>query len=82
MNEQTQIGPRPHRQRTRGTKPITPARRRRRQRELLRAKRQNILYLLDERVRNRAGMRAVRARRKGNAAQIAERQPATHQLPQ
>jgi hypothetical protein len=82
MNDQTQIGPRPHRQRTRRTRPITPARRRRRQRELLRTKRQNILYLLDERARNRARMRAVRARRKGVGDQIAECQAATHERSQ
>lgn len=75
---QTQIDPQPQDQRTSRTTPITPWRRRHREKIRLRLKRKNIVYLLDDRARNRARMRAVRARRKGAAGQIDERQAATH----
>jgi hypothetical protein len=82
MNDHPHIDPRPHRQRTFRARPITPAARRRRERERLKRKRRGWSYLLCERARNRARMRAVRARRKGAGDQIAVRQPATHQIPQ
>ena len=71
MTNPTQIDPRPPRQRTRQTTPITPWRRRHREKMRLRAKRQQFHYLLAERARRRGW----RQRRKGAGDQ---RQGATH----
>ena len=53
---------------------LTPAERRLIERDRLRRKRMNAVYLAAERRRNRLRMRRVRAGRKYAAAQIAERQ--------
>ena len=82
MFNQTQIGPRPKRQRKFFTRPVTPAGRRRRERERLRAKRLQWHFKLAEREANKLRMRAVRARRKGAGDRIAERQAATHERAQ
>jgi hypothetical protein len=82
MNDQTQISPRSRDQRTSRAAPITPWRRRHREKMRLRAKRLQWPFKLAEREANKLRMRVVRARRKGAGDQIAARQPATHQLPQ